>query len=66
MATTSGRGDGITEYCDRCESDTVHSVTIQIRTESSKQENMEFSREPYRISTCNRCGTQQSQRMNNA
>lgn len=56
-----------TDTCDRCERDTAHTVRIEIRTESRKgEENAEFSREPYRVVTCPRCGTERAQRMNNA
>jgi ribosomal protein L44E len=66
MATTGNNPGTITEYCDHCESNTLHNITIQIRTESKKAENASFSREPYRISECNRCGIRESIRMNNA
>jgi hypothetical protein len=66
MATTNSNPGEITEYCADCDLDTIHTVTIQIRTESRKQENASFSREPYRISECMRCGLRESLRMNNA
>ncbi|AFZ72348.1 DUF7835 family putative zinc beta-ribbon protein [Natronobacterium gregoryi] len=66
MATTDNSFNGITEYCDECGLETIHEVSVQIRTESVKQENAQFSREPYRVSECQRCGTRTSQRMNNA
>ena len=66
MATTDNSFNGITEYCDECELETIHEVSVQIRTESVKQENAQFSREPYRVSECQRCGHRTSQRMNNA
>jgi len=44
--------------------DTLHQVSVQMRTESKKDENAEFSREPYRVTECQRCGTRTSQRMN--
>jgi hypothetical protein len=56
----------MTEPCESCGTETHHDVHVEIRTESSKQENAQFSREPYRIATCQRCGDEQSQRMNNA
>ncbi len=64
MATTRDSFDGLTEYCDSCETDTLHQVSVQMRTESTKSENAEFSREPYRVAECQRCGTRSSQRMN--
>jgi len=64
MATTRDSFDGLTEYCETCEMDTLHQVSVQMRTESTKDENAEFSREPYRVTECQRCGTRTSQRMN--
>ncbi|MDX1745465.1 MAG: hypothetical protein R3324_05965 [Halobacteriales archaeon] len=57
---------GITEWCARCRQDTTHNVRIEIRTESTKRENAQYSREPYRVSECDDCGVTTSQRMNNA
>ena len=54
------------ELCENCGSEMPHEVHIEIRTESSKRENAEFSREPYRISTCVACRTESAIRMNNA
>ncbi|MFH5802249.1 hypothetical protein [Haladaptatus sp. CMAA 1911] len=56
----------IVELCENCGRNTVHQISIEIRTESTKKENAEFSREPYRIATCQQCGRTTSQRMNNA
>ena len=67
MATQpSPTPDGFTEACDRCGRETTHSVSVEIRTESRKDENAEFSREPYRVATCESCGEETVQRMNNA
>ncbi|MFC4440246.1 MULTISPECIES: DUF7835 family putative zinc beta-ribbon protein [Natrialbaceae] len=66
MATTSNNPGEIMEYCTDCNQNTIHTVTIQIRTESHKQENAPFSREPYRVSDCLQCGLRESLRMNNA
>ena len=66
MATTDNSIDGMTEHCGNCEMETLHDVSIQIRTESVKSENSQFSREPYRVKECQRCGNMTSQRMNNA
>jgi len=66
MATTDNSFNGMTEYCENCGLDTLHEVSVQIRTESGKKENAQFSREPYRVSECTRCGHRSSQRMNNA
>ena len=66
MATTDNAFNGLTEYCDDCELETLHEVSVQLRTESRKEENRQFSREPYRVAECQRCGNRHSQRMNNA
>jgi hypothetical protein len=66
MATTNDSLDGMREQCDDCGKKTLHQVSVQIRTESRKEENAEFSREPYRVSECQDCGSRSSQRMNNA
>ncbi|QSG04019.1 DUF7835 family putative zinc beta-ribbon protein [Natranaeroarchaeum sulfidigenes] len=66
MATTEGSFDGVRERCDSCDVETTHRVSVQLKTESRKEENAQFSREPYRIAECQECGTRTSQRMNNA
>ena len=66
MATTEDSFNGLSEHCPECDLDTLHEVTVQIRTESRKQENSQFSREPYRVAECQRCGNRESTRMNNA
>ena len=66
MATTDNSFNGMTEHCEECELETIHEVNVQIRTESLKKENAQFSREPYRVTECQRCGSRTSQRMNNA
>lgn len=66
MATTDDSIDGMTEYCGGCDTDTLHQVSVQIRTEADSDENAQFSREPYRVRECQRCGHRESQRMNNA
>ncbi len=66
MATTDNSFNGMTEHCEECDLETFHEVSIQIKTESLKNENARFSREPYRVSECQRCGNRTSQRMNNA
>ena len=66
MSGRSTVGDGFTEPCDECARDTLHSVHIELRTESRKRENAAFSREPYRVATCTHCGETTSLRMNNA
>ncbi|RRJ28585.1 DUF7835 family putative zinc beta-ribbon protein [Halocatena pleomorpha] len=57
---------GIHEMCSACGRETPHDVSVKILTESSKPENAQFSREPYRVSVCQICGSETSLRMNNA
>ncbi len=66
MATKNQGFQAMVELCDNCERETSHDVSVEIRTESKKRENAEFSREPYRVTTCQACGKERSQRMNNA
>ncbi|QZX99773.1 hypothetical protein [Halobaculum rubrum] len=66
MATQPSVSDHVTERCVTCGGKTTHGVRVEIRTESQKEENAEFSREPYRITTCNECGVETATRMNNA
>lgn len=66
MATQKHPSEAMTEHCEICGRETNHNVSVQIRTESRKQENAEFSREPYRVSECLACGNTISLRMNNA
>ncbi|MFB6104040.1 MAG: hypothetical protein ABEJ57_02990 [Halobacteriaceae archaeon] len=54
------------EHCDDCGDLTRHEVHVELRTESADPENAAFSREPYRVATCRRCGHETSTRMNNA
>jgi len=65
MATTDDSIDGMTEHCEDCEMETLHQVSVQIMTESRSEKNAEYSREPYRVAECQRCGSRQTQRMNN-
>lgn len=66
MASKTPHSDGMTEPCESCGRETAHAVSIELRTESSKSENAEFSREPYRVTECRSCGTETVTRMNNA
>ena len=54
------------EFCEACAAETLHEVRVELRTESAKPENAEFSREPYRVAACEDCGTEATTRMNNA
>ena len=65
MTTTAPETDH-SEFCEHCERDTPHTVAIELRTESDNAENHEFSREPYRVSTCLDCEDTSVLRMNNA
>jgi ribosomal protein L40E len=62
--TRRGAGDP-SEACRSCGRETPHTVSIEIRTESDKPHNTEYSREPYRVSTCRVCGEETTLRMNN-
>ncbi|MFB6135296.1 MAG: hypothetical protein ABEJ04_00885 [Halobacteriaceae archaeon] len=67
MASKVPASDGnFSEMCEQCGRETPHEVTVELRTESSKTENAEFSREPYRVTECRVCGSSRSKRMNNA
>jgi hypothetical protein len=66
MSVTNEGQDEMAERCDNCGRETPHTVSVQIMTESSRPENAEYSREPYRVSECRVCGTQTALRMNNA
>ena len=66
MATTDESVAGVTEDCPECERQTLHEVSVEILTESGKEENAQYSREPYRVSECNECGATTKRRMNNA
>ena len=65
MAVKNG-DTNMSEACSTCERTTPHDVSVQILTESTKEENAAFSREPYRVSECQVCGTTTETRMNNA
>jgi hypothetical protein len=58
--------DRMDEDCEQCSRETPHEVAITLLTESHKEENAEFSREPYRVATCRVCGAETTTRMNNA
>lgn len=56
--------DRFLEECSSCGRETPHSVSIEIRQESTKQNHVEYSREPYRVSVCEECDTTERLRMN--
>jgi hypothetical protein len=67
MSVNPRADDGdMVEECAACGRETAHQVSVEIRTESQKEENAEFSREPYRVATCITCGGEETTRMNNA
>jgi hypothetical protein len=67
MSVNTRADDGdMVEACTTCGRETAHAVSVEIRTESQKTENAEFSREPYRVATCLVCGGEDTVRMNNA
>jgi hypothetical protein len=66
MATRTPGFSDMAEPCDNCDRETPHTVSVELKTESAKTENAQFSREPYRVTECRICGEQRSQRMNNA
>jgi hypothetical protein len=54
------------ENCPSCGQQTKHSVTLEIRQDGDPGTDREgYSREPYRVTTCRRCGIELGQRMNN-
>lgn len=61
---TSHNTDQFVEECEACGCETPHTVTIQLVTESTTQQNAEYSREPYRVSRCRICGQEAVLRMN--
>jgi ribosomal protein S14 len=65
MAATDAASDRMTERCERCGDDTPHVVALRLITESTEPENAEYSREPYRVATCQVCGAETTLRMNN-
>jgi hypothetical protein len=66
MSRSQQQTTELTETCDECGTQTPHAVSIELKTESTKQTNQAFSREPYRVTECRVCGDTRSQRMNNA
>lgn len=66
MSGRSTTSDTFDEPCLDCGRETPHSVKIEIKTESRRPKNAQYSREPYRVATCRYCGRTTSKRMNNA
>ena len=63
MSIVSDDG-AMAENCETCNGETPHEVGIRLLTESRKEKNAEFSREPYRVTTCRICGEETLTRMN--
>lgn len=56
----------VREQCESCRCETPHDVTIQQKTEAGPGvDHPEFSREPYRVTECEVCGTVGEVRLNN-
>ena len=66
MSTINPTQDTVEESCEHCGRQTPHNVSLKLVTESKKEHNAEFSREPYRVTECTICGEERQQRMNNA
>ncbi|WP_266081930.1 DUF7835 family putative zinc beta-ribbon protein [Haladaptatus caseinilyticus] len=66
MSVPQFNTDEMVEQCENCAAKTHHNVSVELVTESNKTENAAFSREPYRITECTRCGAKTRQRMNDA
>lgn len=66
MASKKLNSEGVHETCEHCGQERPHEVSSKLRTESSTEENAEFSREPYRVAECTVCGMTTQTRMNNA
>ncbi|ODR80854.1 hypothetical protein BG842_02505 [Haladaptatus sp. W1] len=65
MVTTTTTDSQSGELCENCDAMTPHQVTIEIVTENEDNSNAAFSREPYRVTECQQCGTTSKQRANN-
>ena len=57
-------GSQMAERCDVCEANRDHEISIELMTESPRQETSVYGREPYRVATCLDCGTTTQMRMN--
>ncbi|SFR54594.1 DUF7835 family putative zinc beta-ribbon protein [Halogeometricum limi] len=58
--------DEYTEECTECQRETRHRVQIELKEEGGNEGTTDFSREPYRITVCSVCDTEESLRMNDA
>jgi len=64
--TTTAPDANLREFCERCEQETRHAVTIQLRVENANADKPKCSREPYRVSECLACESTVTRRMNDA
>ena len=53
----------VVECCGVCGEETQHRVRLELHAESDEPAAAAFSREPYRITTCRRCGDTTTQPM---
>jgi uncharacterized Zn finger protein len=65
MHETVVEPDRVLEECTECGHETPHSVSIEILQEGTDQRPTAYSREPYRVTECDRCGSTEQLRMNN-
>lgn len=54
--------DQTLDRCERCETDTPHSVSIEIRT-TKQGDSVGHSRAPFRVAECLECGSEQTTRV---
>jgi hypothetical protein len=66
VAATPTDIDAVTEECEGCDRRTLHTAEVEIQAESPNPASAAPSREPYRVSECEVCGTVEQIRMNNA
>lgn len=52
--------------CPECGMDAVHEIRLELRRESDREDRIarKYSREPYRVTTCQVCGRETAIRMN--
>ncbi|MCG1003924.1 MULTISPECIES: hypothetical protein [Halobacterium] len=57
MASDTPHNVGRTESCENCGMETPHTVTIELCVESTPDGDVPLARQPYRVSSCRKCGT---------
>jgi len=50
------------EHCAECDRITAHRVEIRLVTSADGTDSAKFSRHPFRVATCNCCGTERRRR----